>query len=139
MRCATSLLHLPTMVLLVSFAPGSDTQRYDGSWETTVSCPNGRGALGYSFQFSSTVTNGVLHGLHGKAGEPGSLQIDGTIGSDGKAPLYAKGLTGAAEYSVGALPRGTEYAYNVEAQFTDSTGIGKRVEGRPCLLKFVKK
>jgi len=125
-------------LLLLAAALASDQQRFDGKWQTTLSCPNARGALGYSYQFDSTVTNGVLHGLHGKEGESGSLQIDGAIAPDGKAPLYAKGRTGAKEYTVGGAPRGTEYGYNIDAQFTDSTGSGTRVEGRPCTVKFEK-
>jgi len=117
----------------------SETQLFDGKWLTTVSCPNFRDALGFSYQFVSTVKDGVFHGLHGTDGEPGYLQIDGTIAVDGNASLYAKGRTGSKEYVPGRdTPKGTAYGYNIDAHFDGSTGTGTRVEGRPCSLKFAK-
>jgi len=139
MRCATKILSALVLSFLLNVSFASDKQRFDGKWVTTVSCPAARGALGYSYQFTSTVTDAVLNGLHGVEGEPGSLQIDGTISPDGNSSLYAKGRTGSKEYVVGKDTRvGTEYGYNIEAHFGDSTGTGTRVEGRFCSLKFVK-
>jgi len=132
---------LPALFLrsLLSVSSASDTQRFDGKWVTTVSCEPARGALGFSYQFTSTVTDGVIHGVHGTEGQPGSLQIDGTIPPDGNAALYAKGRTGSKEFVPGRdTPPGTEYGYNIKTHFEDSTGSGTRVEGRPCTLKFVK-
>lgn len=83
--------------------------------------------------------DGALHGVHGTEGEPGSLVIDGTIASDGQASFYAKGRTGSKEYVPGRdTPRGTEYGYNIEAQFKGASASGGRVEGRPCTFKFAK-
>ncbi len=127
------------LMLLPSVALAADTQRFDGMWQTTVSCAAVKDALGYSFRFVSTVKDGVLHGLHGTAGQPTSLQIDGKIGADGVARLYAIGRTGSKEYVPGRdTPRGTEYSYNIDAKFEASTGTGTRVEGRPCTLQFEK-
>jgi len=112
------------------------TQSFDGIWDTILSCPNTRGALGYSFQFDSRVLNGVLHGQKGTQGEPGWLQIDGTIMPDGSADLYASGLVGAAPFAVGQRPAGTSYGYHVRARFAGGTGKGERVEGRPCSVTF---
>src|SRR3984885_5537722 len=64
------------------------TTRFDGLWQTTLSCTNANGALGYSFRFTSTVKNAVLHGEKGTAHEAGWLQIDGSLGLDGVADLY---------------------------------------------------
>jgi len=139
MRYLTSLLPVCALLLLpgISFAAG--TQRFEGTWQTTVSCAAARDALGYSFRFISTVTGGVLHGLHGIAGQPSSLQIDRTIEADGTGKLYAKGFTGSKEYVPGRdTPRGTEYDYNIDARFESPTGTGTRVEGRPCSYRFVK-
>ncbi len=139
MRCAKNILSAVVLVLLPNILLASDTQRFDGNWLTTVSCPAARDALGYSYQFTSTVKDGVFHGLHGTEGEPGSLEVDGTIPPDGNASLYAKGRTGSKEYVPGRdTPRGTEYGYNIEAHFEGSTGTGKRIEGRPCSFKFAK-
>lgn len=121
-------------------APASEAQRFAGDWQTTVSCAAARDALGYSFRFESTVKDGILHGVHGVAGEPGSLQIDGAIAADGKADLYAKGRTGSKEFVPGRdTPRGTEYSYSVSARFEDRAGNGARVEGRPCTYQFEKR
>jgi hypothetical protein len=126
-------------LLLSSVLFANDTQEFDGKWLTTVSCANYGDALGFSYQFVSTVKDGVFHGVHGTEGEPGSLVIDGTIPADGKASLYAKGRTGSKEYVPGRdTPKGTEYGYNIDAHFEAATGSGSRVEGRPCSLKFVK-
>jgi hypothetical protein len=128
-----------SLMMLPNFASAVDANHFDGMWQTTVSCAAARDALGYSFRFVSTVKDGVFHGVHGTSGEPGSLQIDGKIGADGIAKLYANGRTGSGEYVPGRnTPRGTEYGYNIDAKFEGATGTGTRIEGRPCILKFEK-
>jgi hypothetical protein len=136
---------LPALLaaLLLACLPGvssaAGTQRYDGTWQTTVSCASARDALGYSFRFISTVENGVLHGLHGTLGQASSLQIDGSIEADGIGKLYAKGFTGSKEFVPGRdTPRGTEYDYNIDARFGESAGTGTRIEGRSCSYQFQK-
>ena len=116
-------------------APG----HFDGMWRTTVSCAAARDALGYSYRFASTVKGSVLHGVHGVVGQGGSLEIDGPIQADGSAHLYAKGRTGSKEFVPGRdTPRGTEFGYEIDAQFEAAAGTGTRVEGRPCTLQFEK-
>ncbi len=139
MRHLIRLLPALVLLLLPGVSSAAGTQRFDGTWQTTVSCAAARDALGYSFRFISTVKDGVLHGLHGTAGQPSSLQIDGTLEADGTGKLYAKGVTGSKEFVPGRdTPRGTEYGYNIDARFEDATGTGTRVEGRPCSYQFVK-
>ncbi len=113
--------------------------RFDGTWETVLSCKNTAGALGYSFKFPSLVENGVLHGQKGDKGKPGWLQLDGKILSDGSADLYADGLVGASEVAVGRRPKGTAYGYHIDAKFSATSGTGERVEGRPCSVTFARK
>jgi hypothetical protein len=128
------------LVSLAGISWATNIQRFDGIWQTTVSCEAARDALGYSFRFDSEIKDGVFHGLHGTAGEPSSLQIDGKVRADGSAELYAKGRTGSKEYVPGRdTPRGTEYGYSIEAHFKDKTGAGTRIEGRPCSLQFAKR
>jgi hypothetical protein len=135
----TRILPAIALLSLPGVSSGAGTQRFDGTWQTTVSCATARDALGYSFRFISTVKNGVLHGLHGTAGQPSSLQIDGAIEADGSGKLYARGYTGSKEYVPGRdTPRGTEYGYNIVARFEGSNGTGTRVEGRPCSYEFVR-
>jgi len=137
--CRRTTVIFIACMLPLGVLQASDKQRFDGKWQTTVTCEAYRNALGFSYQFTSTVSDGVFHGLHGTAGESGSLQIDGPISPDGKGALYAKGRTGASDYVVGKdTPRGTEYGYHIDAQFAGATGTGTRVEGRPCTLKFLK-
>jgi hypothetical protein len=112
---------------------------FDGSWDTVLSCENAAGALGYSFKFLSIVKDGTLHGEKGAKGKPGWLQLDGKILADGSAKIYADGLVGASEVAVGRRPVGTEYGYHIEAKFSEESGTGKRVEGRPCSVTFTRK
>jgi hypothetical protein len=112
--------------------------RFDGDWDTILSCPNSNGALGYSFKFLSTVKNGLLHGEKGRRDEAGWLQLDGKILDDGSADLYVDGLVGAAPFAVGQRPAGSKYGYHVASKFTDLSGTGTRVEGRPCTATFAK-
>ena len=136
---AMGVLVTLSLILQPGIASAVDTQRFDGMWQTTVSCAAARDALGYSFRFVSTVKEGVFHGVHGTPGEPGSLQIDGRIAADGTGKLYANGRTGSKEYVPGRdTPRGTEYGYNINAKFEGATGTGTRLEGRPCTLQFEK-
>jgi hypothetical protein len=114
------------------------TTRFDGIWQTTLSCTNANGALGYSFRFASTVRNAVLHGEKGTAREAGWLQIDGSLGADGVADLYVEGLVGAAPVAVGQRPAGTSYGYHVAAQFFPDHAEGHRVEGRPCTVVWTR-
>jgi hypothetical protein len=122
--------------LAVQAPAGQDARRFDGVWDTVLSCPNDAGAMGYSFRFDSVVKDGALHGDKGKKGQAGWLEINGKIGADGVSHLLANGLVGASEYAVGKRPAGTEYAYKIEAKFVDDEGKGKRVEGRPCEVAF---
>ena len=139
MRQLPALLAALLLTCLADAASAAGPQRYDGSWQTTVSCAAARDALGYSFRFVSTVKNGVLQGLHGTPGQASSLQIDGTIEADGSGKLYAKGFTGSKEYVPGRdTPRGTEYGYDIDAHFEQSSGTGTRTEGRPCSYQFSK-
>jgi hypothetical protein len=115
------------------------SKRFDGEWDTILSCPNVAGAVGYSFEFTSLIKEGVLHGEKGVKGEPGWLQLDGAIPSDGRANIYANGLVGASEAAVGHRPAGTQYGYHVDVAFTATSAKGHRVEGRPCAVIFTKK
>ena len=117
---------------------GPTTTRFDGVWQTTLSCTNANGALGYSFRFPSTVKNGVLHGEKGTAHEAGWLQIDGSLRPDGVADLYVEGLVGAAPFAVGQRPAGTPYGYHVDARFSLDHAEGHRVEGRPCTVVWTR-
>jgi len=130
---------LPIVICAASSARAEEAKgRFDGTWDAILSCPNSNGALGYSFEFPAVVKHDVLHAQKGNKGEPGWLQIDGSIEADGSANLYASGLVGAAPFAVGQRPAGTQYGYHIDAKFTDTKGDGHRVEGRPCTVTFQK-
>ena len=114
-------------------------KRFDGKWQTTVSCDPSRGALGFSYRFISEVKDGNFHGLRGVQGQPSSLLIDGVIAEDGTGKLYAEGKTGSKEFVPGTdTLRGTDFGYHIMAHFDKRHGTGTRVEGRPCTLEFDK-
>jgi hypothetical protein len=148
MPSAAAQKHIRSVALPILFALAlalarpiyaADDRRFDGTWDTVLSCENAAGALGYSFKFPSVVKDGMLHGQKGTKGKPGWLQLDGKILPDGSANLYADGLVGASEVAVGHRPAGTQYGYHVDAKFTEESGTGKRVEGRPCSVTFARK
>jgi hypothetical protein len=122
MRYAISILAL---MVLPGAVLAADANRFDGNC-----CLAARDALRYSFRSASTVQNGVLHGLHGVADQPSSLQIDAT-GPDGTGKLYAKGFTNSKEYVPGRdTAKGTEYDYDIDAHFGAAMRTGTRIEGR---------
>ncbi len=135
-------LRFPALLMLLSLgvlrAAAADG-RFDGTWDTILSCENAAGAVGYSYKFPSIVKDGVLHGEKGTSGKPGWLQLDGKILSDGVAKIYTDGLVGASEAAVGRRPAGTRYGYNIEAKFSEESGTGQRVEGRKCSVTFARK
>jgi hypothetical protein len=55
------------------------SKRFDGEWNTILSCPNFAGALGYSSEFATLIKEGVLHREKGVKGEAGWLQLDGAV------------------------------------------------------------
>jgi hypothetical protein len=137
---------LPATIVLLLLSMNSTAQqspdhktRFDGKWQTTVSWDAARGALGFSYRFTSVVKNGNFRGLHGVEGQRGYLLIEGKIGDDGDGKLYAAGMTGSKEYVPGLdTPPGTDYGYHIKSQFTGRTGTGERVEGRHCTIEFEK-
>jgi len=138
---AAFLLLLMTSSLMITGMARADevVRQFDGTWDTIVTCPNSNGALGFSYHFASTIRDGVFHGEKGDKGKPGWFQLDGKILKDGSARLYADGLVGAAPFAVGQRPAGTQYGFHVASTFTDSSGTGTRLEGRPCSVEFTKK
>jgi hypothetical protein len=132
-------------IFLAAFASsGQNAGRFDGAWNTTVTCEPKGGALGYTIRFDSNVTGSVLHGERGVKDQKGYLAIDGKINKSGDAKLTATGNTASAAYTHGPFKtEGEEYSYEVKAQFTDTEGKGDRstglgIVGRPCHWAFEK-
>jgi hypothetical protein len=117
----------------------AETERFDGAWQATISCPTAAGAQGYVFQFTARVKDRVFHGQQGADDTPGWLSVDGKIQLDGSVELYAHGLTSAAAFTVGNVPSGTPVGYHILARFDGSSGTGSRVELRPCKFTALKR
>lgn len=136
---------LSLLFLLTAAAGGQNAAgRFDGSWNTTVTCDPKGGTLGYTWHFVSTVTGNVLHGERGTAGQQAYLAIDGKIADNGKAKLSASGVTAGSQYTHGPFKtEGESYSYEVKSEFTATEGKGERstglgVVGRPCHWTFEK-
>jgi hypothetical protein len=133
-------------IILMAFAArGQGTAgKYDGTWNTTVTCDPAGGTLGYTWHFLSTVTGDVLHEERGTNGQPAYLSIDGKIGKDGKAKLTASGVTAGSQYTHGPnKTEGQNYSYELKSEFTATEGKGERstglgIVGRPCHITFEK-
>jgi curli biogenesis system outer membrane secretion channel CsgG len=129
--------------ILLGKKPGavnrSDVGRFNGTWDVIIACPPQEGARGYTYQFTSSVRDGVFHGQYGTDGIAPCLTLDGKINPDGSAVIRANGLTGDLKYSVNRTQKNTPYSYHIDASFTDSRGTGKRIESRNCNLTFLKR
>jgi hypothetical protein len=110
--------------------------RFDGVWNTVLACAAAGGAQPYSYQFSTTVKGGVLHGERGVRDAPGWLQLDGNVRPDGSAEITARGVVGSASVALGNRPSGTPYTYAIEARFAADSGTGRRTQGRACTVSF---
>jgi hypothetical protein len=79
------------MVCVLALLPATSIagERFDGSWQTTLTCPAKGDTDGYTWKFVSVIQNGSFRGERGTAGEPGYLLIEGKIAEDGSAKLAA--------------------------------------------------
>ena len=143
MRKAVSVLVVCGLALLPLILIAGPN--FDGTWQTTLTCPPKGSTDGYTWKFPAVVKDGAYHGERGTAGQPGYLSIDGKIADDGTAKLSANGIVASRQYARGVfVGQGTDYSYNIKAQFKETEGTGTRDEGlglvgRPCTFDFVKR
>ena len=125
-------------LLLFSVAAGA-ASRFDGKWETVLTCEPFKDARGFSWEFTSKVKDGKLRGVYGIEHQSASIRIEGPIADDGSAQLIATVWTGGKVYVPGNdTPKGTEFTYRIRAEFKDAEGRGTRIEGRPRSYTFKK-
>ena len=120
---------------LILNAPAA-AKNFDGTWQTEWTCPNLGQYPGYTYRFTGQIKDGAYHGLKGVKGEP-SLDLNGKIDADGTAGFFGEIIVGSSLVGLGTA-RGTQSDFHAIAHFTASSGDGKRLEGRPCSLSFVK-
>jgi hypothetical protein len=119
-------------------------EKFDGNWQTTLTCPDKGKTAGYTWKFPAVIKDGAFRGEHGTEGQPGYLLVEGKIADDGTAKLSASGIVASRQYARGVfVGQGTSYSYNIKAQFKETEGAGTRDEGlgivgRPCTFDFVK-
>lgn len=139
-----AVVQLITCALILLPGISIAVERFDGNWQTKLTCPPKGDTEGYSWQFPSLIQNSNFHGEHGTAGQPGYLLIEGKIKEDGSAKLSANGIVYSRKYARGVFAReGEEYNYDVKAQFNETEGAGARnqglgIVGRACTFEFVK-
>ena len=133
-KAAPALTPAPTS----ASAAGGDGH-YDGAWNVTVICAKSSdGAFGYTYAFDAVVKNNVLRGERNAEGKPGWLLLQGAIQPDGNATLDAQGITDDPKYTSNNVAQGTRFGYHVAAHFDSNRGTGRRLELRPCDLRFAK-
>ena len=142
MRSSICMLASCTLTLLAGVSLAGE--RFDGNWNTKLTCPAKGNTEGYTWTFPSVIQGNNLRGEHGTAGEPGYLLIEGKINEDGTAKLSATGIVASRKYSRGITAhKGEDYGYDIKAQFKDNQGSGVRnvgmgFVGRPCTFDFTK-
>jgi hypothetical protein len=120
-------------------------ERFDGNWQTKLTCPPKGNTEGYTWQFPSVIQNSNFHGERGTVGEKGYYLLEGKINDDGTATLSASGIVTSRKYARGIFAHGgADYSYDVKAQFKETVGTGTKSEGlgivgRTCTFEFVKK
>jgi hypothetical protein len=142
------LRNLGFLVVICGFAlvarAGTAGSKFEGNWNTKMSCDAHGEMPAYSWDFPSTIKDGVYHGQHSEEGSPGYLVVDGgPIGDDGNVKLSAKGKVQHSQaHGVFAI-KGNNYSYNIDAHFEGDKGTGTRekgagVLGRPCTFEFTR-
>jgi len=108
----------------------------------TLTCPPHDAAdddaKGYTHRFAGRVVDGEFGATHGSEGQPGWHFLHGRIEPDGNAALRLEGIVNNPRYAINDAPRGKPYSYRVKAQFTESSGSGRRLTGRSCDFAFAR-
>ena len=132
------LAGLPLSLMVLS-GPCWAASPFDGAWTVNERCPPTQSDVkGYEWSYPATVRNRALSASYQVPGGVGSIRLQGHISANGSTVLNAAGTVGSADYAVGHAARGTPYHFHVQAQFTEASGTGSRVEQRQCSFSFSK-
>jgi hypothetical protein len=105
MQKALRLLVLSALILVPGISNAA-VERFDGNWQTKLTCPPKGNTEGYTWQFLSVIQNSNLRGEHGTAREKGYLLLEGQIKDDGSAKLSASGIVTSRKYARGVFAHG---------------------------------
>jgi hypothetical protein len=135
MRQSVSLL--AGIVLLVLPAASIAADRFDGRFQTKISCPAKGNTDGFTWNMESVMQNSNLRAERGTAGEPGYFLLEGKVNGDGSAKLTGNGIVKDRKYAKGVfVHKGSEYTWDVKAHFLRNEGLG--IVGRPCTVEFTR-
>jgi hypothetical protein len=149
MKTLTALLlalccALPGGALAQAASSPADPKRFDGTWDVTIVCPavqaGNRQLRPVLRQMVAVVVNGQLAATKGPDDEPGSLYLHGKVDADGNAVLEMDGVVkNPRQVLKDDAQVGDKITWHILAQFDEQRGSGKRMDARPCDLKFVRK
>ena len=132
------------IALLALPAASIAVDRFDGTWQTKITCPAKGNTDGFTWNMQSVIQDSNLRAERGTGGEPGYFLLEGKVNGDGNAKLTGNGIVKDRKYAKGVFVRkGSEYTWDVKAQFKDADGTGLRNEGlgivgRPCTFEFTR-
>lgn len=128
---------------LVEAQPAKIEYPFEGHWSAKLVCDDttdrsNQFIKGYTWSFDASIDHGIFNGQYGQVGQPGSGTFTGEVQSDGKVSLEAKGLTGKPQFVLGKKPSGSPFHFQMEGEFSGSTGHATRTADRPCQMTFTK-
>jgi hypothetical protein len=116
------------------------TTAFDGAWFVALDCADTKDrqglVKGYEYAFPLRIVNGQLDGTHGEEGRPAWLHMTGEVREGGVLEIYAQGISGATDFSVGRIASGSKYSYTMTGRLEGSRGAATRREVRPCTATF---
>lgn len=120
-------------------APTKPLSSFNGTWLTKIVCPaTPNGTLGFSRQLTARIQNGVFQGDDGTKDTAGWMNLQGTVGADGRLALQVNGLNKTSATAVDRAPPGASFRWTLTGQLQEKSGKGKRDAGRECDVTFTR-
>lgn len=108
-------------------APTKPLSSFNGTWLTKIVCPaTPNGTLGFSRQLTARIQNGVFQGDDGTKDTAGWMNLQGTVGADGRLALQVNGLNKTSATAVDRAPPGASFRWTLTGQLQEKSGKGKR-------------
>jgi hypothetical protein len=87
-----SFAQLAGIVLFALPVASIAADRFDGTWQTKITCPAKGNTDGFTWNTESLIQNSNLRAKRGTAGEPGHFLLEGKVNGDGSAKLTGNGI-----------------------------------------------